>query len=293
MTEPTTATDVAALVEDGRAALMAGDNFTARQRFREALDRNPDTVEAWIGLAGAVRPYREKRQHVQRALAIDPENREALAILTHVESRIAAGELLAPGPKREEPPPPPVEPEPETLATIQDVAPSTPVLATEMGYCYRHPDRETGLRCTNCNTPICPDCTRPAPVGQLCPDCARERRPVNYQVEVWHIVVTSVVALIYGSVLTVLAMFLLANVSFFSFIVAFLLGPLAGEGLARLIEIAAQKKRGRQIQIALSVAYAFGALPVTMVLLFSSTFLSLALLLFTVLAITTAMRRLT
>ena len=35
---------------------------------------------------------------------------------------------------------------------------------------------ETGLRCTRCNVPICPDCSRNAPVGFLCRTCAGGRR---------------------------------------------------------------------------------------------------------------------
>jgi membrane associated rhomboid family serine protease len=38
--------------------------------------------------------------------------------------------------------------------------------------CYRHPDRITGLSCTNCGRPICVDCSRDAAVGQKCPECA-------------------------------------------------------------------------------------------------------------------------
>jgi membrane associated rhomboid family serine protease len=45
--------------------------------------------------------------------------------------------------------------------------------ATTPAYCYRHPDRQTGLRCSRCDRPICGECANPAPVGQLCPDDAR------------------------------------------------------------------------------------------------------------------------
>src|SRR5271169_362485 len=37
-------------------------------------------------------------------------------------------------------------------------------------YCYRHPDRETGLSCSECGRPICYECMTQAPVGLRCPE---------------------------------------------------------------------------------------------------------------------------
>jgi membrane associated rhomboid family serine protease len=48
-----------------------------------------------------------------------------------------------------------------------------------MATCYRHPNRETGVSCSNCGRPICPDCMTPTPVGMRCPECANERTKVT------------------------------------------------------------------------------------------------------------------
>ncbi|MGZ4446830.1 MAG: rhomboid family intramembrane serine protease [Nocardioides sp.] len=40
--------------------------------------------------------------------------------------------------------------------------------------CYRHPGRESYIRCQRCDRPICPDCMRDAAVGFQCPSCIAE-----------------------------------------------------------------------------------------------------------------------
>ncbi|WP_041841590.1 rhomboid family intramembrane serine protease [Actinoplanes friuliensis] len=42
--------------------------------------------------------------------------------------------------------------------------------------CYRHPSKETYVRCTRCERPICPDCMNEASVGHQCPECVADGR---------------------------------------------------------------------------------------------------------------------
>jgi membrane associated rhomboid family serine protease len=59
----------------------------------------------------------------------------------------------------------PSDEQPATTSGIGEVA-DAPV-------CYRHPDRETYLRCARCERSICTDCMASAPVGFQCPECVR------------------------------------------------------------------------------------------------------------------------
>jgi membrane associated rhomboid family serine protease len=45
--------------------------------------------------------------------------------------------------------------------------------------CYRHPGRETGVSCSNCGRPICPDCMTSTSVGMRCPECAQQKTKVK------------------------------------------------------------------------------------------------------------------
>ncbi len=61
---------------------------------------------------------------------------------------------------------------------MTQVPPATPESSPTpvVPVCYRHPKRETYVRCVRCDRPICPECLNEAPVGFQCPECVAEGR---------------------------------------------------------------------------------------------------------------------
>ena len=84
MTE-STATEVQQLVQQGRAAALAGDTYAARGSFRRATELDPTSADAWAGLSGVVPILAEKHTYLQRALELEPANGDIVASLRYVE----------------------------------------------------------------------------------------------------------------------------------------------------------------------------------------------------------------
>lgn len=282
MAESGTTTDIETLIQAGNAALLAGDTFEARQRFRRATELAPENVAAWKGLAGSVRPYQEKRDYLQRALMVEPANSEIRAVLDYVEAKLAAGEVLAPRGVAVQ------ELSGTSAPVVVDHAPGDVINGSS--HTHAAPDDvapEAILRCISCGTPI----TNMkgvvwTPVGQLCPDCARARRPRNYQVAPHELAIAAGVALVGSVLVSVPVVFFLGGFGFFGLMIAFIVAPFAAESIVRLLDWLTRAKRGRAMQIAVGVGIAVGAAPLLLL------FQSLALLLFTIISISTAVARL-
>ncbi|HNP88317.1 MAG TPA: B-box zinc finger protein [Kouleothrix sp.] len=276
MTE--TPVDIHQLVQEGRAAAMAGDTLAARAAFRRATELEPDNVEAWLGLSSAVPILAEKREYLQKALMLQPDNADAAASLRYVEQLLAQGIQLEPSRRRDER---------NSSGDISPLlsAPETSTTATAVEYCYRHPDRETGLHCTQCGRPICSECATMTPVGQLCPDDRRARRPSNYKVSVGDVLVGGLVALFASAAVALVLSLFVGRLGFFGLFIIFMVGPAIAEFIVRVVDRVTKLKRGRPMQITVGIAIAIGTLPFAI-------FGGLLLLLYMVLAISTAVARL-
>ena len=108
--------------------------------------------------------------------------------------------------------------------------------------CARHPGVETALRCSRCETPICPSCLIQSPVGARCPDCARVVRAPMYVLSGQNMVRAGLAAGVGGIVMGLLwALTLLPFTrGFFGLIV----GVGLGYAFTRLLEFATGGKRG-------------------------------------------------
>jgi hypothetical protein len=113
--------------------------------------------------------------------------------------------------------------------------------------CAAHPAVETYLRCGRCDTPICPRCLIQTPVGARCRACARLRRLPVYDVGPRFLLRGGLAALagaLIGGLLVQLSLGLLSRVGLFGLL---LVGALYGYGLAQIVGLATNQKRGASL----------------------------------------------
>ncbi len=124
------------------------------------------------------------------------------------------------------------------MASEHDGTTSTGGAASGPPVCYRHSERETYVRCSRCDRPICPDCMVTASVGFQCPECVREgHRGVRQGRTTFGGQVHGDTALVTKGLIAVnVAVFLLALAFGGSFVADWVLvavSPLGGDGVAQ------------------------------------------------------------
>lgn len=98
--------------------------------------------------------------------------------------------------------------------------------------CARHPNEETALRCSKCETPICPRCAVYTTVGYRCPDCGKEKS-ATYTVPIGLLIVGSIC----GFALGFLSGYIVPRaIGFFVVFLGAIVGGILGEALSRLLK---------------------------------------------------------
>ena len=98
-------------------------------------------------------------------------------------------------------------------------------------FCYRHPDRETRIRCGRCDRPICTRCAMQGPVGFRCRNCGTLANDPLTTIRP----AQGLLGLTVSVGLGLVAAFIAGRIGFFSIIVSFIAGGFIAEAVTRVI----------------------------------------------------------
>ena len=120
-------------------------------------------------------------------------------------------------------------------------------------YCYRHPNRETLLRCNNCNRPICAECALRTPTGYRCPECVRNQQKKFNTAATLDYILAPLVA----GALSFIGGYIVQFIGFFTI----LLAPVAGGIIAEAVKAIIRGRRSKSLFYLTAAAVVVGALP--------------------------------
>ena len=142
-------------------------------------------------------------------------------------------------------------------------------------YCYVHPNRETSLRCKNCERPICPSCAVPTPTGYSCKECVRSHQK-RFDTAEWYDYLigfgtTAALSLIASLILVLISGF----IGFFMWLVSFAIAGAAGAFIANITQSALRKRRSKRLFWLVAAGVVAGAIPIILFQLFTGNFFSI------------------
>jgi hypothetical protein len=137
--------------------------------------------------------------------------------------------------------------------TTEGTAASAVVEDAEPGpmYCYRHPDRETWVRCGRCDQPICSRCAMQGPVGFRCRECGRPARDPLTSIRPSQIAVGLGISLLGGLVVGLIS----GRIGLFGLLISWFIGGVTADAIIRFIGF----KRGPRMMGALFGGILVGA----------------------------------
>jgi len=141
---------------------------------------------------------------------------------------------------------------------------------TETLFCYVHPDRETALRCNNCERPICASCAVRTPTGYRCKECVRNRQR-SFDTSEWYDFIVGFLVAAFLSGVAAFLVSLIGGIGFFGLLLIGIGAPTAGAVIVEAVRAATRKRRSRPLFITVTVGVIVGALPMILLQLFAGS----------------------
>jgi len=136
-------------------------------------------------------------------------------------------------------------------------------------YCANHPHVETGLRCNQCNKPICANCAKKTPTGYRCDECIKGQQKI-FDTAQWQ---DYIFAAVIGFSLSLLGGWLVTFLSRLTFLIAgilvVLLTPTFGIAIAELIRRVINRRRSRTLFQITAFSVAIGSIPFLLITIIS------------------------
>jgi hypothetical protein len=128
-------------------------------------------------------------------------------------------------------------------------------------YCYVHPNRETSLRCNNCNRPICAACAVRTPTGYRCRECVKGQLKV-FDTSQWYDFVTGFIVAAFLSAVAAFLFTLVGGFGILGWLLIALGASTAGVIIAEGVRMVTGRRRSRPLFITVAVGVVLGALPI-------------------------------
>ena len=135
-------------------------------------------------------------------------------------------------------------------------------------FCYVHPNRETGLRCNQCERPICASCAIRTPTGYRCKECVKGQQKKFDTAEWFDYLFGFSVA----GILSLVASILAGLIGSFSIIMLFLIGigaSTVGVIIAESARFVTRRHRSRRLYLIVMAGMILGAAPFTILSIFN------------------------
>ena len=122
--------------------------------------------------------------------------------------------------------------------------------------CYKHPDRQTLLRCNKCGRPMCLDCAVQTPSGYRCKDCIREQQKVFDTSETKDYVIGGAIS----GLLAIIGSYAEDLIPLSSFFISIIVGVVFGRLISTAVRKAVGGRRSKTLNIVITAAAALAVI---------------------------------